>query len=771
MWKLKSIYAENLCAFQKLDYTIQQNKTTLVFGNNLDNDSQGSNGSGKSALIEAIALALTGDTLRKVKIDEIINDASDSAQVRAILSNDEKRMTIWRQISRKSPQQIKVEFQYGETNNDVEEVAQSSVSDYNQYILDVIGLSKDEIYSNYILCKHKYKSFLSSSDKDKKEIINHFSNGVMVDEAIEHLQVDIEPIQTELKSAEASVATSRGRVEAIVEQINTAITEAEERSQNKAKRIEDWKQSIVDIRSKIRQFKEEKTKIKDRLEKLEVCDEKLQDLDCSNGKIKDNEESVITLFNEYDLPSIKDYGELYSSFQQKMNDLLDRKDVLVNQINDLQDKEKAISAKYDGLSYDFNQFSDLFGDKVQELKDQMQELSDQIKTIRNEQSDIQDKRNRLNHSIANLQKILAGIITCPKCKHEFVLDEDVDVEKARKELSGLEGDVRDCDNEENSKQKLIDDLQRKGAEKRQSYDSLVEEKSDRQAELNKIKTDLDSIKYDLSKADNTTKSIDLSVSDIEKSLKSLRKNMFDEAFGILDDELDKLKADKKSLTTRIETANGQIESYEESIAQLESTNESDLIDNLQQSKERYEKELQEAISNMEEVSARLSKLQEQEATFIQFKTYLANQKIDALSHITNDFLEQIGSDIRISFSGYTVLKSGKVRDKISISLIRDGVDCGSFDKFSAGEQARVNLASILAMHKLTNVHCEDGKGLDLLILDEILEATDESGLANIFNALNLLQITSLVVSHGQVAENYPYKLVVNKQNGISFIND
>ena len=116
------------------------------------------------------------------------------------------------------------------------------------------------------------------------------------------------------------------------------------------------------------------------------------------------------------------------------------------------------------------------------------------------------------------------------------------------------------------------------------------------------------------------------------------------------------------------------------------------------------------------------------------------------------------------------MKSGKIRDKISISLIRDGVDCGSFDKFSEGEKARVNLANILAMHKLTNVNCAEGRGLDLLVLDEILDATDESWLANIFEALNSLQITSLVVSHGNIAENYPYKLVVNKQNGVSFIN-
>lgn len=103
--------------------------------------------------------------------------------------------------------------------------------------------------------------------------------------------------------------------------------------------------------------------------------------------------------------------------------------------------------------------------------------------------------------------------------------------------------------------------------------------------------------------------------------------------------------------------------------------------------------------------------------------------------------------------------------------MRDGIDCGSFDKFSAGERARVELATILAMNNLTNSSCDNGKGLDLLVLDEILEAVDEQGLRNIFNALNQLKITSLVVSHGNIAENYPYKIVVNKLNGTSFINN
>lgn len=99
------------------------------------------------------------------------------------------------------------------------------------------------------------------------------------------------------------------------------------------------------------------------------------------------------------------------------------------------------------------------------------------------------------------------------------------------------------------------------------------------------------------------------------------------------------------------------------------------------------------------------------------------------------------------------------------------MDCGSFGKFSAGEAARVNLATILAMQKLVNGNCDGDKGLDLLVLDEILEAVDEAGLASMFEALNLLGGTVLVVSHGNVAEGYPHKLVIVKENGESRLGE
>ena len=252
MWRLLNIHAQNLCAFQELKYELNQGHTTLVFGNNLDNDSQVSNGSGKSAMIEAIAIGLTGSTLRDIKMEEVINDQADNALVALVLMNDATGvvMDIRRELSRKNPQAIHVTLtEKGKS----EEIAQPSVNDYNKYILDMIGLTKDDIFSNYILSKHKYQSFLSSSDREKKEIINRFSNGIIVDESIAALQADMEPIKDDLQAAERNVATCTGRVSAIDEQIATAINESGQRAENKKKRISDWNEAIANKRALIRE--------------------------------------------------------------------------------------------------------------------------------------------------------------------------------------------------------------------------------------------------------------------------------------------------------------------------------------------------------------------------------------------------------------------------------------------------------------------------------------------------------------------------------------
>lgn len=772
MWTLIQVYAKNLCAFKLLDYKLLQKHTTLIFGNNMDNDSQGSNGSGKSAMLEAIAIGITGETLRKIKMDEIINDAENEAIVSLLLLNTAtgQRLTIQRIISRKAAQVIKVCVCANETEDNEVCIEQASVADYNKFILETLGLTKEDIFSNFILSKHKYLSFLSSSDREKKEIINRFSNGVIVDESIIALQEDMVPIQELLKQAELSVANHTGRVETLQEQINTAITESTERSQKKAERIANWNKAIADKRNHIREQNILINKANEILDQYDKTDKVLQKLENGKKDAKECFEIISEHFASHTLPLPRNFAAISIKNQKELEVVAKEYAEVQKQLT--QHDKKIVIAKnsYDKLLKQYEKFQEDFDKKSTKAEEKINMLLSSVNKLETDNSRLRTQRVQLEADIADLQKQLAGVIVCPKCQHEFTLANDIDINDVKLKLQDRKGESQDILNSIETNERSIAEITAEGRKARQEQDRLNNCKIEWSTKITETCTALDELSRGASSLANKMQALQNQMNILQKSIEGVRVNLFDDAYAILDEAIQRQESEIKRAELNINNANGAIQSYEESIHDIENASETDMIETLKANKKKYEKELTLAISQKENVEQRLNSYKEQEATFIEFKTHLANTKIDALSHITNEFLEAIGSDIRIAFSGFTVLKSGKIRDKISISIIRDGVDCGSFDKFSEGEKARVNLANILAMHKLTNINCDDNKGLDLLILDEILEATDEQGLSNIFDALNQLQITSLVVSHGNIAENYPYKTVVNKLNGISFID-
>lgn len=772
MWTLIQVYAKNLCAFKLLDYKLLQKHTTLIFGNNMDNDSQGSNGSGKSAMLEAIAIGITGETLRKIKMDEIINDAENEAIVSLLLLNTAtgQRLTIQRIISRKAAQVIKVCVCANETEDNEVCIEQASVADYNKFILETLGLTKEDIFSNFILSKHKYLSFLSSSDREKKEIINRFSNGVIVDESIIALQEDMVPIQELLKQAELSVANHTGRVETLQEQINTAITESTERSQKKAERIANWNKAIADKRNHIREQNILINKANEILDQYDKTDKVLQKLENGKKDAKECFEIISEHFASHTLPLPRNFAAISIKNQKELEVVAKEYAEVQKQLT--QHDKKIVIAKnsYDKLLKQYEKFQEDFDKKSTKAEEKINMLLSSVNKLETDNSRLRTQRVQLEADIADLQKQLAGVIVCPKCQHEFTLANDIDINDVKLKLQDRKGESQDILNSIETNERSIAEITAEGRKARQEQDRLNNCKIEWSTKITETCTALDELSRGASSLANKMQALQNQMNILQKSIEEVRVNLFDDAYAILDEAIQRQESEIKRAELNLNNANGAIQSYEESIHDIENASETDMIETLKANKKKYEKELTLAISQKENVEQKLNSYKEQEATFIEFKTHLANTKIDALSHITNEFLEAIGSDIRIAFSGFTVLKSGKIRDKISISIIRDGVDCGSFDKFSEGEKARVNLANILAMHKLTNINCDDNKGLDLLILDEILEATDEQGLSNIFDALNQLQITSLVVSHGNIAENYPYKTVVNKLNGISFID-
>jgi hypothetical protein len=767
MWQLKTISAQNICAFRELEYSPLQGHTTLIFGNNLDNDSQGSNGSGKSALIEAFAIALTGESLRKVNTEEIINDAFDEARLTCVLVNDvtNDKFEIERTFSRNDPQTISILY-------NGEKVVLSSILEYNRHILNVIGLSKDDIFSSFILSKHKYSSFLNASDRIKKELINRFSNGNLVDESIGHLKEDIEQAKDVVFDAEKRVANSEGRVSTIVDQIDSAHAEASEQVRKRDELITAHKEAISRLRGQIREANQSITEREKRLGVLDEIVRVFEDLESSPTGIEECFREIMALFQRHSFSgrTMKDYPKYSNELNDKLAEYEQR---VKSSLSSIAGYEKEVSRACKIYEELLEQHEKLQAENTPICKGLQAEIDEANKIIADltaENRKVIDDSAKLQKEISRLKGLLAGTIECPACHHRFLLESEYSIEQLQQQLDKVNKRLNKNHKTEDNNGDKIDEAHEVVNRNRKeltkidkNLDELATSIRDANIKTNNLRKTLDTLQLALSGERNQ-------VSRLQGQIASLRKNLFDDVFDIVDSEIRQTEADIDKFKVMVSTAQGNISSYEEAIKNLEDVSTSDAIEKLEQKKSEYETELQVHVANLESANAQLSELIQQEARFVAFKTHLANSKIEALGQLTNEFLETIGSDIRIAFSGYTILKSGKVRDKISISLLRDGIDCGSFAKFSAGEQCRVNLASILALHKLTNVNCNDDKGLDLLILDEILDATDEAGLANMFDALNALQITSMVVSHGQIAEAYPYRLTVTKQNGISTLN-
>lgn len=773
MWHLKSIHAKNLCSFLELDYAPKQGEATLIFGNNLDSDSQNSNGSGKSALIEAIAIALTGDPLRKVNVDEIINDSQSEATISAVLVNDmlNEQMTINRKLSRKQPQIIQVLKQVSPNDTYEEEIAQASVADYNKYILDQLGLSKDDIFANFILTARKYKSFLSSSDKEKKEIINRFSNGVLVDESIEALQSDMAPIREELNQAGKKVATCTGRVEALANEIEKAINESEERKQTNATRIKNWEGLVAGKRADIRKTQENILEIEESLNDLDDLDTDIQTLEKEGQDVPIVLPIIKEKLGKNNLALTTDYDREIELLQGQIERAKGIVEVANKNIQTLRESLAKEEADNKSTIASLNERKDENEKNSRDCAERIAKLSSSVKNIQRKSEKLEDSQSSKRKEKSEIEKQLAGVIVCPKCNHEFTFGGLTDIAEARKSLKALQSELvqiaKDIETNEAAYNKTVAE----GRNQREIETALDNEQRTISQAYNEAERKLQNARDQYDSCQRQIANSKEHLTELLDKASKIRKRIFDEVFDVIDEAYKRREANVKSLEADIEALKGSISSYEKAIEEAKNVSEEDILASLKKSQEEYRVDLQKATDKKNEIEGHLNELKIQEATFVEFKTYLANTKIAAISQITNEFLETIGSDIRVALSGYTILKSGKVRDKISVSLLRDGVDCGSFEKFSAGERVRVELASILSMNQLTNMNCEDGKGLDLLIADEVLDSADEQGLASVFKALNKTQLTSLVVSHGNIQESYPNRITIVKQNGVSSIYD
>lgn len=369
--------------------------------------------------------------------------------------------------------------------------------------------------------------------------------------------------------------------------------------------------------------------------------------------------------------------------------------------------EKDIKSLKEKSKAKTNEIANIKIDDVSTLKKKYKEYQSDCDEI--EKALLENKRVE-----RKLKSELEDTITCPNCNHEFIHESELElsveevkalIEETRKEIAKQEKDLALKNNNLKSIQQKIEEAR----EKEEYLENLKEE--------NRI---------------------------LEKKIKRREEEKNDEELKIL-----KIQEAKEELKNR--------------------KRDNKMLNNLNQRIIDFDEELKKMNERLLPINKEIEIIK-----FWQFymgksgfQTFLANKTIKILEGTTNYFLEKMKIDYRVNITPFTVLKSEEVREKIDCFISDNGIDLKNFLAYSGGERQRVTLAGILAIQKLINISL-NGKGLNMLLLDESLGNIDSMGTMEIVNILEKIGITVMLITQNiEDSSIFQNSLQVIKRAGVS----
>lgn len=353
--------------------------------------------------------------------------------------------------------------------------------------------------------------------------------------------------------------------------------------------------------------------------------------------------------------------------------------------------------------------------QLNELKiPDVSQLKSKRKTLKVELDSLEEESVELNRVKRNISSELKDTIECPNCGHEFIHKSELGltVEDAQRLLAETEKELKSTKSKIEKKNSEIDSVTKKikeGGRAQEQHDELESDLSDLQRKMRQRN------------ADNT---------DLKVRIGRWRK------------DIEELKNKKND--------NSAIKKLDEKIAECErelSVKQRELVP------------VEEELNMIRFWQFHMGKSG--------FMTYLANKSVKIIEGITNSYLRKFGVDISVLINGFTILKSGEVREKIDVFISNDGVTAENFMGHSGGERGRVMLAGVLGIQHLINLS-SDGKGLNLLLMDECFHGMDSRGQENIIKIFERMGITMIVITQN-VGESFNNEntLRVVKENGVS----
>lgn len=358
------------------------------------------------------------------------------------------------------------------------------------------------------------------------------------------------------------------------------------------------------------------------------------------------------------------------------------------------------------------------------------------RTKENSLNVIQNRIVDIKRTLNKIEVLLSGIIVCPNCQHEFFLKTDKTVQEIKKQKEAAEIELNKESEEKKIAEKSIEEL-----------DSVLDEymslKSQTDKEFDEVANQQRSLKKKILELEHNIGGLDQQIKSKENLVKTLQ-NEIENGENLISLKLAYIKDLKNTKVVKKST-----DEIENTIKETEH-----LIDD--QCKK---------ITNKND---EIFKIQRWTQRFKDFKMYLAMEQLKNIQSRANEILKSMGSDLRLMIEGFKVDAKGKVKEEITPYVFRDEME--SFFYYSGGEQARTEIALILAIQQMINATKQYG-GMQFLLVDEILESADSLGIENIISSIKFLKQSSIIVTHVPKINEEISQIRIIKENGISRLEE
>lgn len=429
MWKLKELKLVNFMSHKDSTLLFPDREAHMIVGINKDDDGQESNGSGKSVANEAIALAITGTALRKTKDCDLIHYGEEEATVSLTLINQIKNreMVITRTLFTKSSKSSILDIYIdGQLFSDT-----PTVKDGNAWILDQIGVSREDLL-NYYLLSERSASFFTASDTVKKQIVSRFSNtDVLI------------PIREQIKEdGKKLVAVREGLNLALVKLQERKLVLEEQRSTVSINDAEKIKQGRLDlIQNSINGYN-------DQIEK------NIRDIGISEAFIKTEQEKEVGLKAQLDnLEEAMDYTK----------EIQELRDIQQAAESDIADHE----LKANGIRSEIREFEKTIGGLLSKLESSIEcpeckhnfvlrDKSFDLVQAKEDVKDFQEGVTMLNGDLKTILDHITGQSDIIRGAKQMVLDFNKEMSKSNDEKDSINRLIRVCNFSIKSEQDKVD---------------------------------------------------------------------------------------------------------------------------------------------------------------------------------------------------------------------------------------------------------------------------------------------------------------------------